>query len=411
MAALSKASDESRIKIAKEAEHLADAAKIAHFADGANEIIEFLNRIGVKNAEKWLLALRFEEHMKAILEKFGSLMVTLNLVLQKTGKKVEVIAPSLAKRILQLRDGFATVLKKGNEMIPDAIKELDQKLRELQAYIHSGGETTSRLALHEVATGEKVTTRAEERRLVEDGMLPARTSRGGFKQNPARASDLGDIAKRYKKESGYPDLTKRISNGQYDAIAAFSGKMVNRELKKGEEMFRFFGPARTTHGVAVGDASAGGAWWGLGRPPKTAKEWREWAAVLDSFNGDGFCITARVIRNKGPKAVVGTVSEQFGSKIPGQYLAGGATQAVLDLDKTFNDVLKKFGEDFIAGSNASTFVDHANGLEFTIHKTGWTDSNGIWGYLHFPGTGTVQTARVASREHASKQNNQVVVHP
>lgn len=401
------------VKVAEEAAHMAAAARMAHMVDGAKEIIEFLNRIGIKDAEKWLLKLRIGDHMKPLLEKFAHLMGTLDGILMKTGEKIAGISPSLAKRIKTLRENLVKVRDKGNEMIPNAVREFDQKLREIQACIRSGGETTSRLALHEVATGQKVATRAEERRLIEDGVLPARSSRGGFSQNPAAHEQPKKIAKYYKAETGYPDLLSRIDHDTqtYPTVAAFSGKMVNRELKDGEQVFRFFGPERTTHGVQVAEAWTGGAWWGLGPPPKTAKEWREMAAVLDSFNGDGFFVSARVIGNNGPKAVVGTVSEQMGKKIPGQYLPGGATQAFFILEKKFQDVLSKAGHDFANGASQSKILDPLTGLEFTFHKTGWTDANGIWGYLRAPGITTTQTARVGSREQATKHNKEVVIHP
>lgn len=320
--------------------------------------------------------------------------------------------PSLQHKIDSLRAGLAMVSKKGKEMIPVAVKELDQQLREIQAFIRSGGESTSRLALHEVATGERVATRAEERRLVEDGVLPSRNSRGGFDQNPSSASDPAAIAKFYKHEDGYPSLLNSAPGAKnHEKLAAFSGKTVNRQLKEGEQIFRFFGPARTTHGVDVGEAFAGGGWWGLGPPPKTAKEWREFAAVLDSFNGDGFYMVARVTGNRGPKAVVGTVSEQFGKEIPGQHLPGGATQAFFYLEQVFSKSLSKAGQDFAKGENISTVVDAATGLEFTFHRTGWTDANGIWGYLQTPGTTTTQTAKVGAREQATKEHREVTIHP
>lgn len=401
------------VKVAEEAAHMAAAARMAHMVEGAKEIIEFLNRIGVKNAEKWLLALRISDHMAPLVEKFTHLMETLDGILLKTRTKIAGISPSLANRIQNLRGGLVKVRDKGKEMIPIAVKEFDQKLREIQAYIRSGGETTSRLALHEVATGQKVATRAEERRLIEDGVLPARNSRGGFSQNPDSPSKLDKIAKYYKPEAGYPDLLSRLDRrtNTYTGVAAFAGKMVNRELKDGEQVFRFFGPARTTHGIPVDEAWTGGAWWGIGPPPKTAKEWREMAAVLDSFNGDGFYVSARVVGNKGPKAVVGTVSEQFGTTIPGQYLPGGATQAFFILEDGFKDILSKAGHDFSNGAKQSKILDPLTGLEFTFYKTGWTDANGIWGYLRAPGLTTTQTARVGSREQATKQNEQVVIHP
>ena len=201
------------------------------------------------------------------------------------------------------------------------------------------------------------------------------------------------------------------NTGLYNNVAAFSGKMINRELKDGEQIFRFFGPPRTTHGVAVDEAWAAGAWWGVGPPPKTAKEWREFAAVLDSFNGDGFYVSARVVGNNGPKAVVGTVSEQFGAKIPGQYLPGGATQAFFFLDDAFKATLSQMGHDFINGVKHKKIVDPKTGLEFTFHSTGWTDANGIWGYVRGPGTTATQTARVGSREQATKRNEEVVIRP
>lgn len=51
------------------------------------------------------------------------------------------------------------------------------------------------------------------------------------------------------------------------------------------------------------------------------------------------------------------------------------------------------------------------GLEFTFHKSGWTDANGIWGYANPPSITTVQTARVCSREQATKENRQVTILP
>jgi hypothetical protein len=401
------------IKVAKEAAVLTGAAKVAHLRNGAKEVIEFLNRIGVKNAEKWLLALRIADHSAEIIGKFKYVIITIDKILLASKGKVAKLL-SLSKTIDGLRAGLARVLAKGNEMIPIAVKELDQQLRDMQAYIRSGGETTSRLALHEVATGQKVTTRADERRLVEGGVLPARTNRGGFRQNPASHDNLPKMAENYKHEIGYPDLTYGgydTGTRIYNNIAAFSGKMINRQLKDGEEIFRFFGPGRTTHGFADEESSASGAWWGVGKPPKTAKEWREFAAVLDSFNGDGFYVTAKVVGPNGPKAVVGTVSEQLGDKIPGQYLPGGATQAFF-LNSEFNATLQKMGQDYMTGESTVNKVSDLNtGLEFTIHSTGWTDANGIWGYINAPGITTTQTARVATREQISKDNKEVSLRP
>ena len=399
------------LKVAKEAAVLSGAAKITHLRAGAREVVELLDRIGVKHAEKWILSLKPSDHLKTLLGHFSHVIVTIDKVLI-AGRTTVTDFFNVTARIDSLRAGLADIRQMGNEMIPIAVKEFDQQLRDIQLYIRSGGETTSRLAFHEVATGERVTTRVEERRLVEDGVLPSRNSRGGFDQNPSSIKRSKLIKKYYQHEDGYPNLFNADPQAKnHEKLAAFSGKMINRPLKDGEQIFRFFGPPRKTHGMDVGEAYAGGGWWGIGPPPQTAKEWRELAAVLDSFNGDGFFVTAKVVGDNGPKAVVGTVSEQFGEKIPGQYLPGGATQAFFYLEKTFSTDLGKFGQDFARGEKVPKIVDSATGLEFTFHRTGWTDANGIWGYVRGPGTASIQTARVGSREKATKENKEVMIYP
>ncbi len=401
------------IKVCKEAAALAGAARAAKLAEGAQEIIAFLNRIGVKNAERWLMNLRFADHQAAILERFGALMNTLYVVLGKIKDKAGALIPSgLANRIDGLRNGITQLKAKGSEMIPKAIKELEQNLRELQAYVRSGGETTSRKALHEVATGERVVTRADEARLVEDGVLPVRSARGGWKQNLVSADNQGQMERYYKPELGYPDLSKKADDsGNLEMVAAYSGRMINRQLKQGEEIFRFFGPEGVTHGHKVRGSHASGGWWGIGPAPKTAKEWRERAAVLDEFNRDGFFVVGKVEGHNPPKAVVGTVAEQSGANLPGQYLPGGATQAVIGWEKPTADYLYALGQKVMASGKAEIWTDALSGITFHIRPTGWKDANGIWGYAATPGPGTVQTARLGAREQATKDNREVMVTP
>ncbi|WP_354687958.1 hypothetical protein [Cupriavidus necator] len=366
------------------------------------------------NVERWFLKLRFADHQVAILERFGALMNTIHAVLGKAKAKAGALLPSnLAQRIDGLRNGVTQLKAKGNEMIPEAIKELDQYLREVQAYVRSGGEATSRKTLHEVATGERIVTRADEARLVEGGPLPARSARGGWKQNQAPANRPDLFQKYYRHAPEYPDLTQRVDRkGNLEAVAAYSGRLINRELKPGEEVFRFFGPAGTTHGQAVSRSYAGGRWWGLGPAPKTAKEWREKAAVLDEFNRDGFFVVGRVGDAVGPKAVVGTVAEQAGERIPGQYLPGGATQAYFLLGEETATQLGKIGETVMASGRAEPWVDSATGITFQILPTGWKDSNGVWGYAHVPAWDVlVQTSRVGTREQATKDSREVIITP
>ncbi|WP_234418724.1 hypothetical protein, partial [Xanthomonas fragariae] len=396
----------------KAAAELRGAARAAHLLQGAKDIVAFLNRIGTRNAEAWLLRLKFADYQAQIMERFATLTNTLASVLRKAKARMGALMPQmLAQRIDGLIGGLGTLRTTAEQMIPKAIKELDQNLRELQAYVRSGGETTSRVALHRVATGERVITRADEARLVEDGVLPMRSSRGGFKQNPASVKDSSEWEHLYKPEDGYPNLADRQEDGVYQALQAYSGKMINRQLHDGEKVFRAFGEEGVTHSVIVGSTSPGGIWWGIGEAPKSAQEWRPPTAVLDEFNRNGFIVTGKVSGGNGPKAVVGTVAEQVGVKLPGQYLPGGATQAFFFLDKPVADQLTALGKRAIAENKPFAWIDPASGMRFEVKPTGWKDVNGIIGYFHTPGPTSVTTVRLAEREQATKEHRQVVVSP
>lgn len=397
------------IKVAKEAELLVGAARAARLAEGAREIIAFLNRIGFRNAEKWFLALRIGEYEAQLIGRFQKLMDVLDTTLLKIQRKAGALLPqSIADRIEVLKRGLATLKQLGSEMIPKAIKELDQTLRELQAYVRSGGETTSRVAAHEIAVGERAVTRADEARLVEEGALPTRSMTGGWKKNEADALKPKSFQHVYTYEPGYPDLRKYPRDNHCTQIEAFSGKIVNRPLKPGEKIYRLFGPEGITHRMKVDGSAPGGAWWGLGHPPSTAKEWREQAAVLDEWNRDGFMVVGTIPAGQQQvKAAVGTISEQAGKKITGQYLPGGGTQAVINFATEAKDGLEEAAKEVMSTGKSRTWIDPASGITFEIRPTGWTDANGIYGYVNMPGQGSVQTVRLGAREQATKENREV----
>lgn len=397
------------VKAAKEAALLTGVARAARMGEAAREIVAFLNRIGSKNAEKWFLALRIADYKVQLLRKFDGLIDVLLRTLTAIQAKAGSLMPaSMAGRIAGLRTGLAQLKELGAKMIPEAVKELDQWLREIQAFVHAGGQTTSRVAAHEVAIGERAVTRADEARIIENGPLPMR-SNSGWKQNTAIAKRPKSYERVYKHEPGYPPLDKYAdpNTGHFNDIEAFSGRIINRPLKPGEQIFRFFGPEGVTHGTQVKQSYATGTWWGLGPPPKTAKEWREKCAVLDEFNRDGYVVVATVPAGGEIKAAVGTVSEQSGKKIPGQHLAGGSTQAVIHLDDAAKKALSAQADEVIRSGRPQVWTDPVSGMMFEIRPTGWPDANGIHGYLEMPGPATVQTARLGAREEATKENREV----
>ncbi|BEV14572.1 hypothetical protein HBDW_13600 [Herbaspirillum sp. DW155] len=397
------------IKAAEEAAHLAGAARLAHMGQAAKDIVAFLNRIGFKHAEKWLLSLRFSSYQAQIVSRCLDVIDTFSKALFKIKKSIGAALPgNLVQRIDAIQLQLGKIRTKASEMIPTAIKELDNKLREIQTFIRTGGETTSRVATREIATGKRAVTRADEARVIENEVPPVRTRRGGLKQNPARADNPDAWKKYYKKPpkgSGYPDLTEWDSNGVFKDLQAFSGKVSNRPLREGERIFRFFGPEGLTRGEPVGAASAKGRWWGIGPAPRTAKEWRQQAAVLDEFNRDGFVIEGIVRAKTGPKAAVGKVSEQMSSKIPGQYLPGGATQAVMDMHALTRDKLASLAEQVMKTKKPAHYLDPASGIEFTIRPTGWTDANGVWGYVESAHSLQTTVSRLGARERAPKTND------
>lgn len=398
-------------KVFEDAAKLAGNARAKALAAGAQEVIAFLNRIGVRHAERWIKSFRIADHQAAILDKFNAVTNALYKTLGYIKESAGYLMPTgMGQRIEGLRAGLQQLKAKGAQMIPLAIKEFDQDLRELQAYIRTGGETTSRVALHEVATGQRGITRAEEARLIEDGALPVRSASGGWAQNAALAHDP-ELGKIYKPEPDYPDLTKKVEDGRLTTVATYSGRIANRLLKQDEEIFRVFGTNTTTHGVEVDETFAGGAFWGVGEAPKTAEEWRMVkGAVLDEWNGDGFIITGKVGAN-GPKACVGTIAEQSGKKLPGQYEPGGGTQAFFFMHKDAQAEITKRGQEVIADGRPRQYLDLITGTVFTIRPTGWKDANGIWGYVRAPGVKSVTVARLGNRELANKQSHEVTVEP
>lgn len=75
------------VKVAKSATSLSGPARIAHMRAGAVEVVEFLNRICVKNAEKWLLSLRISDHTAEVMGKLKLLTTTLDSILEKAGTR------------------------------------------------------------------------------------------------------------------------------------------------------------------------------------------------------------------------------------------------------------------------------------------------------------------------------------
>jgi len=404
------------LKATGEAAHLmGQGARFAHMAEAARDIIAFLNRVGVGKAEKWLVDLKFAAHEAEIvkaLETFTKRLV--DLLCRAKMRLGRAVPQAFADRIDALIRGLKLLKEEAARRIPDAIKDLDQMLREIQSFIHTGGETTSRAAAHAAAAGKKTLTYTEELILLE-GNAAVRTARGGLAKNSGLADE---IAANYTHVPGYPKLTDfrtTLDNGDelFPLITTYAGKIVNRDLEAGEEIFRVFGPAGTTHGFPVKDTFAAGAptrtgqptFWGLNKVPQSAEAWRQRSAVLDEWNRDGFIVVGKVLPGGSPvKACTGMIAEQTAEKIGAQYLKGGGKQAMLALPADVSTEINQLAK--TAMSSKSLVTKEIGGIQWEIRPTGWDDVNGVHGYLNAPGPGSVQTARLGAREIASKQANE-----
>jgi hypothetical protein len=385
------------------------ALKVGHFAASeskliaklAEDIIEFLNRIGHKNADAWFKSLDVLSHQAEILQKFRGFCDTIILSIHRYGQRFRAVLPqSLVARMEQLSHGFEQLKALGDKMIPQALQELHAKLKDLQAFVHAGGKPVpSKAQVMLAQTGQKTVTYAEEARLLEGKVAKSVRHAGKYRQNMAAVSKPREIAKVYKYEPGFPNLLRPPPPGEiyYPMIAAASGKIENKMLS-GVTLYRSFGEKGVTHGVNVGKSFPTGAFWGLGEPPSLGKLWRYLAAVLDEWNRNGWLCIMRIPEHVKVPACVSTVSEQFSKKISGQYLEGGTRQAVIEIEQSTRDIVDRLVD---AGGGKTVFP---NGIEVEVRPSGWSNVNGIEGY----GETVIPYASVVERLGVTEQQTKLV---
>jgi hypothetical protein len=367
--------------------------------------------VGVGNAEKFLLELRFGSHQAALLNKLDELLSTLSIVLTQAKARVGAWVPArFTASIDALQAGIKWLKAAAPQHIKDAIKQLDSDLRELQQYVRSGGETTSQTVAHSAEAGAKKVHRADELILLE-GNAAKVSPRGGLVAN----SDMpADVAQYYMHEPGFPDLKSYAPLAEdgvtvtYPNIASYSGKILNHELKAGDQVFRVFGPGGgTAYGVLLQEANKPAGkflkapgFWGVNVPPN-AKAWRENFAVLDEWNHNRFIVIGTVLEGHTLPACVGRVAEQTGKKVAAQYLSGGGTQAMLQLAEDIGVELNRLGEQVMNG--AAPIVTELGGVRWEVRPTHWETPIETFGYREVPGPGSVRTQKLAPKTVATKK--------
>jgi hypothetical protein len=343
---------------------LTKGAKTAAESRGLlKEIILVLNRLGIGDAAKFIKELELLKYERQVVREFGNLMDRFTLVFEKIETKLGWFIPKEMKELLAIYKKAVKELKElGSKMVPDAIKELDKRLKSIQHMIYEG-------EIFGIQGTGKAVTREAEARLVESSALRAAQREMKYPKNAAEVGKEWMFEKHYKSKPGWPNLMKEPKGGVYTKIESFSGPIEAKTIPGPYDITRYFDKEA---------AYPTGAYWVPQEVHfKNAKEWRTQGAVLDSWNKDGYRVTCHIPENfNNPlRAWEGKVSSQFDEKV-GQFLEGGAKQLFVDLGLS-SDELKKINE---LGRSGAKEVTASNGLIFKFEETGWTDSVHIYGF-------------------------------
>lgn len=382
------------------------------------EVIQFLNRMGHGDAPKWLKSLNLSQYETQLVNKCRDYCSGMIETISKTlHSRVGLMLPDeWVSKILRVRAGFHELMDRAGDMIPKALKELNAKIHVLQNMVYRG-------EIHEVATGGAPKIRREAEAYMEERKLARKIRQGRYYATECLANDAFQTSKiraKYQKwiDEGWPDILKYIDEKNpsfapqkiFQNLGSFHGvvKPVEASEIAGRKLFRVFGPARKPATATA----AGGSFWGFGKVPENAKEWRETTAVLDEWNANTMIAILHLPedfaeRLPEAKGWLGQVAEQYGRKErPGQFLEGGAEQIFInfgDLSKEMNTI----GDQLKAGDLQMPYELNWKGIRVEFKKTEWTNVSDVYGYSHTEENlhSTVKTRRLASEEIQTKLTN------
>ena len=279
------------------------------------EIIGFLNRINHGDSLKFFRELDIGKYQSQLINKFNAFADKLVEALTAIKTKLDwFISKDMRRSIDTWITQFTELKRLGGKMIPQAVKDLNQRLKMMQQVVYQA-------EWHTVYPGVKNVTREHEARLVE----------GGPKLKPKKVGWKKNTLADYEHVDTWPDLRLKTKEDSvtgkktYTAIAAFSGPLTNETLT-GQTIYRVLRPK----GVDGGKNYKDSPWWSETLPPN-AKVWREELGVLDEFNKNSYYIKYEIPAGDkhALKAWKGRASEQFDAAT-GQSLPGGGYQLFVD---------------------------------------------------------------------------------
>lgn len=289
------------------------------------EAIQLLNRLGSGDAVKFIRELDLMKYVPDLKRHFRDLVGRLTTTIDALLKRTTWVMPAGMKtRLAELKQAINELLALGDRMIPQAVKDLNDRLKLIQRHLYQGD-------WHEIPSSLRSSTREAEAGLVRVTRLPLDS------ELPFRSSTRAD----YQHKAGWPDLTRgrHVAGGRYQSISTFSGKLNAVELQPGDTIYRVVFDSATREFTKAGDC------W-LRVPPGSGREWREKFAVLESWNKNGEIIEFTIPTPKPGeppltlRAWEGTVASQVqrnaSSPDFGQVLPGGATQLFIDFQHPHN---------------------------------------------------------------------------
>ncbi len=325
------------------------------------EVVEFLNRVGHGDAVKFIKELNLLKYQSELIAKFNAFMDKLVEALRAIKSRLSwMLSNDMQQMIDRWVSQFGELKRLGSKMIPQALKDLNERLKLLQQAVYKG-------ELHTVQVGTKNVTRESEARLVDEHAAKPKSKKAGWPQN--KYED-------YQHVEGWPDLRKRVKKikgkpDSYEAIEAFSGAVKAVALKGPKTIYRVLRPK----GLEDGTNSMASPWWTETLPPN-GKVWREEYAVLDDFNKNSYYIEYTIPTGHEMKAWKGKASEQF-SRDSGQHLPGGGEQLYVDLSAEVRQIVESL----------------------PLKPTGWGETSGVYGFDKTAAQGmSVRTEKLATHE-------------
>lgn len=268
------------------------------------DFIAWMNRIGWGNAREAFNKLDLEKHKDELLVLFRRIMQRVHTVLGRVLSKFSIVLSNgMMERLRTLRMGLQELLHKGEEMIPQALKNLNDKLKEVQGLVYEGKFT-------EIPKSLKSVTRKTEAQFQKEVTQQIAKQKKNLKHPPStRKNVLEDL------NNDYPELSDKN-------IKTFSGPISPLFLEEGKKIYRVLDPK----------SKLAGAFW-VTTKPKDGKQWREGSAVLTDWNKNGEYIEYTV-KKHGLWAYEGKSASQIQDRLDltgyGQSLGGGETQLFID---------------------------------------------------------------------------------